>query len=85
MKYCLLALLLSGCMTVPVTRTMPNLPPSLQQPPKELDQIPRNTTKLSDVLKSVTTNYSYCHECAIKLELIQSWYNQQKEIFDSVK
>lgn len=87
MRYLITVILLSltGCMAIPVTRHMPQLPPSLQTPCKELDQLPRNTDKLSVVLRSVTTNYNHYHECAIKLEMLQMWYQEQKEIFESIK
>ncbi len=86
MKYTfLLVFLISGCITVPVIRHMPQLPPSLNIPCQELVQLPRDTAKLSGILKSVTINYGLYHECAIKLEMFQSWYKEQIEIFDSVK
>ena len=87
MKYLItiIVLGLAGCMTVPVTRHMPQLPPSLQTPCRELEQLPNNTDKLSVILRSVTTNYGYYHECAIKLEMFRIWYQEQKEIFESIK
>lgn len=79
------SLLLTGCVTVPVEREFPKLPPSLQSGCPDLAVIPQNTTKLSEVLVVVTNNYSLYQECQIKVETWLSWYNEQKKIFDTVR
>ena len=79
------ALLLTACTAVPVKREFPKVPELLLQPCVQLTEIPPNTKKLSDVLVTVTNNYSLYHECQIKVETWQQWYKTQKEIFDSVK
>mgnify|MGYP007090084602 CR=1 FL=1 len=86
MKTLLIAsiLLLAGCVA-PVERQFPNLPPSLEKGCDDLDLVPTGTEKLSEVLIVVTGNYAKYHECQIKVETWQSWYNTQKKIFDSVK
>ena len=80
-----LSLLLTGCVTVPVEREFPKLPPSLTTGCADLVQIPQNTTKLSEVLVVVTNNYSLYQECQIKVDTWLSWYNEQKKIFDTVR
>ena len=43
------------------------------------------TTKMSDVLKVVSENYSTYHECTIKVETWIDWYKAQKQIFESAQ
>lgn len=79
------ALLLTGCLTtVPVQRNFPEVPQELMEACPDLQQTD-NTTKLSDVLKVVTNNYSKYHECQIKVDSWIEWYKSQKQIFESVK
>lgn len=81
----LLALTLTGCsMFVPVKRNFPEVPSELMEKCKDLKQT-EETSKLSDVLKVVTENYSTYHECSIKTETWIDWYKSQKEIFESTK
>lgn len=85
MRYLLLALLLSGCVATPVTRHFPDQPDTTKEGCAELTTVPEGTTQLSVVLGGVLENYGKYHECKIKAETWQEWYNKQKEIFDSVK
>lgn len=78
-------ILLAGCgITTPVKRTFPEVPSELKQACPDLLQT-TPTEKLSDVLEVVTENYSQYHECRIKVDAWNEWYNTQKQIFDSVK
>lgn len=77
-----MALLLIGCTAVPVKRTFPKSPDVLMQDCPALVDVPAGTTKLSEVVSTVTTNYSYYHECQIKVESWQEWYNVQKKTFE---
>lgn len=80
------AILLTGCLTtVPVKRNFPPIPEELKTACPELKSVEEGTTKLSEVLKVVTSNYGQYQECAIKVDAWLEWYNTQKEIFDSVK
>jgi len=85
MKYLFPLIFLCGCSTaVPVKRTFPEVPGVLME--KCLSLVPlQQDAKLSDIAKNVTYNYSLYHECAIKTEAWQEWYNAQKKIFDEVK
>jgi len=76
--------LLTACTTAPVKRTFPEVPQELTQECPDLKQTDE-TTKLSEVLKVVTDNYSQYHECRLKVDTWIEWYNSQKQIFESVK
>ena len=87
MKYILtllMTLVLTAC-TVPVQRKFPDLPKSLTQECPELQVVPKGTSKLSEILIVVTTNYSQYHQCRFEVESFQQWYIQQKELVESVK
>lgn len=79
----LLTILLTGCI-IPVKRNFPEIPESLKTKCENLINVPQ-TDKLSVVLSVVTKNYSQYRECSIKVGTWQDWYNEQKEIFNSVK
>lgn len=78
-------LLITACTAVPVEREFPKLPASLEKPCSALEEVPADTKKLSEVLITVTNNYSLYHECQIKVDTWLEWYKQQREIFNSVK
>ena len=40
---------------------------------------------MSDVLETVTMNYSQYHECKNKVDAWIEWHKQQKQIVDSIK
>ena len=88
MKYIILSLvlILSGCATkvVPVVAKFPAAPTTLLEKCPTLIALPEDS-KLSDVAKTVTQNYTIYHECVIKYDAWIDWYHQQKEIFDNVK
>lgn len=86
MKYSLLfLLLLSGCSTVvPITAKFPEAPTVLLESCKQLQTL-NNDSKLSDVAKSVTFNYTLYYECATKHESFVEWYHKQKQIFEGIK
>lgn len=78
-------LLITGCSTtVPVTAKFPDVPQGLLTPCPQLEKLD-NGPKLSDVAKTVTTNYTTYYECAIKSDAWIEWYQVQKAIFESVK
>ena len=78
-------ILLSGClMTAPVKQTFPEVPQELMQACPDLKQTD-DTTKLSEVIKVVTENYSEYHECKAKVDTWIEWYKTQKTIFESIK
>jgi hypothetical protein len=76
--------MLAGCSTTPVKRNFPEVPKELLETCADLKQT-EPTTKLSEVLKVVTENYSQYHECRVKVDTWTDWYIKQKQIFESVK
>lgn len=85
MKYLLIVLLLAGCSTtVPVKSKFPEVPEKLLQKCPSLQKITEES-KLSDITKTVTINYSTYYECAVKYDAWIEWYQIQKTIFESVK
>lgn len=78
-----LAILLTGCTTaVPIKRNFPEVPPVLMRDCRNLQALPESTTKLSEVLTTVTQNYSAHHECQYLMSRWQEWYQIQKLIFE---
>ena len=86
MKYVVLSLvvLLTACQAVPVERKFPDVPADLQQACPDLRLI-NPTTKLSDVVEIVSSNYGQYKECQVKVDSWIEWYNNQRKIFESVK
>ena len=78
-----LVLLLTAC-AVPVDRKFPDVPVELQQACPDLKLI-NPTTKLSDVVEIVSSNYGQYKECQVKVDSWIEWYNNQRKIFESVK
>jgi hypothetical protein len=84
MRALLIVLLLTGCGSVPVARNFPEVPAEIIRECPTLQQT-QNDAKLSDVLTTVTKNYSQYHECRARQAAWIEWYNTQKKIFDEVK
>jgi len=79
---CTIILFLSGCATtVPVVMSFPKAPDDLMTSCPDLEKIPPNTTKISQVISVVSDNYSQYHECRSKVEDWIDWYNQQQKIY----
>jgi len=77
---------LLGCASkpVPVTVKFPGIPLDLSKTCPDLQTVDPNTTKLSDVLNTVTDNYITYYECKSKVDDWMEWYRTQKIIFDKV-
>lgn len=86
MKYTLLILpfLLAGCLATPVKRNFPEVPSELKIACPDLQKV-KEGDKLSDVITTVSGNYTQYHECRVKVDAWNEWYNSQKQIFESVK
>lgn len=87
MKYfvLLMPLLLTGCFkSIPVKMSFPDAPSEMKVSCPDLKQVKENA-ELSDILETVTTNYSQYHECKNKVDAWIEWHKQQKQISDSVK
>jgi len=75
----------SGCSTtVPVTAKFPE-PPGLSATTAcaDLKKISDGPT-LSEVTKTVVINYGTYHECAVKVNAWNEWYQIQKHIFENL-
>ncbi len=79
------AILLTGCLETPVKRNFPGVPEDLKVACPDLREIDPNTTKLSEVVSVVSSNYGQYQECKIKVDGWIEWYKTQKDIFESVK
>lgn len=77
-----LVLLLTACVSVPVERNFPAAPEEIKKQCPKLEEVPADTTKLSEVLLVITNNYALYHECALKVDTWNEWYNKQKSIFE---
>ena len=87
MKYLLLiaVILLQACSTaIPLTAKFPEPPGQLAAESCPALQKLSNATKLSEVAKTVTVNYTTYYECAVKLDTWIEWYQIQKNIFEKV-
>jgi hypothetical protein len=80
-----LCVLLSACVTVPVDRNFPPAPASLLTPCPELETVPDNTVLLSSILSVITKNYTKYHGCQEKTQSWIDWYQQQQQIFNTVR
>jgi hypothetical protein len=85
MKYLLLSLLLlTGCTTVPITARFPEAPGLQSQTAcPNLKKLEENS-KLSEVAKTITVNYTEYYTCAVKLDAWIEWYAKQKIIFEGI-
>jgi len=78
--------LCAGCATVsvPVGHALPSPPQILIERCPDLVLLPEKEEKLSEFIKVVTQNYTLYHECGAKHELLVKWYQEQKQIHDTV-
>lgn len=80
-----LCLVISGCATtVPVKQEFFNLPDELRKPCEPLLTIDTETTTLHEMMKVVVKNYMRRHECAMRLDAIIEWHDEQKKVFEKV-
>ena len=86
MKYlaCFLLILVTGCSSVPVAPKFPEVPERILQKCPQLEKLSEDS-KLSDIAKTVTNNYTTYYECAVKHDAFIEWYQVQKKIYESVK
>jgi hypothetical protein len=87
MKLALISLVifLSACSTVvPIKQKFPEAPTSLTEKCENLMKIEGNTVSITDMLKVIVKNYTMYYECSTKVEGWNSWYNEQRKIFESI-
>jgi hypothetical protein len=81
----LLLTALVGCSTtVPVTVKFPEVPERLLEKCPQLKKLD-DEAKLSDISKTIASNYTTYYECSVKDDAWIEWYQTQKQIFESVK
>jgi len=88
MKYLIIlpVLLLSGCFTtVPVVAKFPNVPAVLREKCPPLNKLEGEPASIVDLNNVVIENYTLYHECSMRLDAWNTWYDTQKKIFDEVK
>jgi len=80
----MIVMALSACATVvPVTARFPAPPgQSYLQACPNLQKL-SDTPQLSDVSRTINTNYNTYYECAVKLDTWIRWYTEQQTIFES--
>ena len=81
------ALILTGCVSVPVERHFPDVPANLLDTSKEcanLKTIDDKEVVFSSLMKTVSNNYTQYYTCANYLHDWQKWYNDQKTNFEKV-
>jgi len=75
----LLCVFMSGCITLSGKQDFPDVPPVLLAKCPELNTINKPTVLLSELMKTVTNNYTKYHDCAASVEAWQQWYEQQRK------
>ena len=78
------AVLLIGCVSVPVERSFPKVPDALMVAAPDLKEVPENADA-AQVFDVVIENYGTYHEVANLLRGWQQWYVEQKKIFESAQ
>ena len=69
----------SGCTFFTVSnKTFPEAPPSLLISCPDLQRV-EETDKASVLLSTVTSNYMQYHECRVRVEQWQYWYEEQRK------
>ena len=81
----LCAVLLTGCATtVPVPHPFPAAPNLLMEKCSKLETIDKETTSLSELLTTVTKNYTKYHTCSNLVDAWQERYTKHKKIYDDL-
>lgn len=82
----ILVITLSGCATnVPIIPPFPDVPETLMKACPDLKLVKDGTTKLSEVLSTVTDNYHQYYDCKSQVDDWIEWYKTQKGIFNKIK
>jgi hypothetical protein len=80
-----LAFALSACSTtVPVAMPFPDAPGQQAMTACPALQKLKDGAQLSDVSRTVASNYSTYYECAVKTDAWIEWYETQRRIFEGV-
>ena len=79
------ALLLGCSTTVPVVAKFPKVPLELTQHCPPLKKLEGDQVNIVDLHTRVVENYTQYYECSVKVEEWNTWYVQQKKIFEEIK
>lgn len=80
-----LSFVLAGCSTtVPIVAKFPDVPSELMIKCPQLQKL-GDEPKISEITKTVTSNYNTYYECSVKNDAWIEWYHIQKKIFEGVK
>jgi hypothetical protein len=91
MKYLslILVIFVSGCSLfgprhAPVNPPKwPDATPALIEKCKELQQLElTNQATITDILRTVVQNYGFYHQCSLKVDGWNKWYEEQKRIYE---
>ena len=74
-------LVCAGCTQVPVKPEFPKAPNALMEECKPLKTIDKPKVVMSELMTTVTENYTEYYVCATKVTAWQEWYNKQKKIY----
>jgi hypothetical protein len=92
MKYLgiiLTAIFLNSCGFLPkLTTAIPKFPEpikELTEPCPNLKQIEGDKVSISDLLKSIVNNYTLYHQCSLKNDNWNKWYDEQKKIYEKLE
>jgi hypothetical protein len=84
--FIILAFLVTGCSTtVPVATKFPDAPVLILEKCPPLKTIEGEAVSITDLIKTVTQNYTTYYECAEKNNAWVEWYQKQRPIFEDVK
>lgn len=76
------SLTLIGCTPIPVRVDFPEPPNELTQLCPDLEKVQGNQVEITDFLTSVVKNYSLYHNCSLKVETWNKWYEEVKKIYN---
>ena len=65
--------------------TWPEAPPSLMEPASNLEPLSEDKKSLTDLIQNANENFGQYYQLKEKYEAWQSWYNTQKQIYESIK
>jgi hypothetical protein len=76
----ILFIVLTGCDSATVRYIFPDRPTALQYKCPDLNEVPQDTEKLSNVLSVVTANYGLYYRCAETVNAWNHWYEEQQKV-----
>lgn len=83
----MLTLAISGCgmFQSTVKPKWPDAVPELKEKCPDLVTLEGDKIAITELLKAVVKNYQLYHECSLKNDGWNKWYEEQKKIYESIK